>query len=104
MTQQEQHDLYWQMMEDGEVEREAKIRELAEKAAAAEPAPVYYGGYRAAFMTSMDPGFASDPYGTTTFQTIRVELHPNITGFARVLIAEEIIREQIGDTCQSRRR
>lgn len=87
-------------------EREARIRKMAAEYIARMPGGSSYSGpaphnvmafpYSGAASASyVLPNAALPAVGSVTVQSIHVEIDPCITGFARQLIAENVIREQL---------
>jgi hypothetical protein len=80
------------------IEREDQVRELAQRAAEFDP-PSYGVPYQAAMQPN--PGYAyptgsKSAIGAVSYRNISVNIHPAIQGTARVLLAEKMIRDQLG--------
>lgn len=83
------------MQLDGSDRHEEHIREMAQKCSSAtDPVSAWGDGPTQRFSYAVNDCYATYP----TYTTIAVNICPSIPdGFARRLIAEEIIRKQLGD-------
>lgn len=110
LDHQEQLDWYDRMRLENEAQVEQEIRKIAlnycERSDQSFAGSLYGGGQRVTFMW---PGSAV-PAATASFQSasspnpfmldyrtidLRIDVHPMVEGFERLLIAEEQLREQI---------
>lgn len=101
VTEEEQYDFYAAAYRDGEIEREKQIRELA-RAAVERMEIDRYGPisfYTSPILSAAAANFASDALvPVQTMRTTQVNVSRRVPeGFARILVAEEIIRKQLGD-------